>query len=189
MTMTMTTTINTNYGMFEDANDRNATFEEKEYLINNLMYRKASMMRAAHMDEEDVRQELSVRLLELLDTYDPQRCSNLDAYLTEQLKYHIINLRRASKLTGMPGAPRDGVDMVSLNQENRFGFCLEIPVENKSSSVAWVEKEIAALPEEQQDALDRLLSGIRVHPRNKALCAARLQLKSRLFDRQIQFAL
>jgi len=192
ITMTLTTYSTTATrnprGIFEDAWDRNYTFEEKRYIIGNVMYRKAAMIRAARLDRDDVYQELSLRMLQLLDAYDPERCCNLDAYLTEMLKYHLYSLNRGSKRAGMPEAPRYGVSMLSLNKENRFGHCLEIPAEDTDSSPEWVENEIDALPKKQRAVIDRLLSGARVSPQNKSLRAARLRLRNRLEERRLQYA-
>lgn len=189
MTVTMTTkTNNKTHGIFEDARDRNYTFEEKEYIIGNVMNRRAAMIRAARMDKDDVYQELSLRLLELLDAYDPEQCCNLDAYLTLMLGYRLCSLNRGSKNTGMPEAPKRGFFMLSLNKENQFGHCLEIPMVDTEASPDWVESEIDALPKKQRAVINRLLSGARVSPQNKSLQAARLRLQNCLEERRLQYA-
>lgn len=149
---------------------RNSLFEEKEYMIRQTMSKHKVLLMACGLCAEDVYQELAVTLLEELDKYDPAKCANMDAYLMLRLKYRLLHLRDGSKLYGIPQAPRRGFSVVSLD-------ALDISAQNMSANPAWIEREIDALPADQNDALNRLLAGKRISRRNKALVAARGRLR------------
>ena len=84
---------------------RNRLFEERTYLIDLTMKRHSSMIDACHLCREDVRQELALQMLLLLERYDPSRCSNLDAYLSLYLRYAMWEMGLPSHRYGIPQAP------------------------------------------------------------------------------------
>lgn len=153
--------------------DRNYLFEEKEYLVNVTMNKHHRLLRACRMEDDDVYQELSLRLLEALDKYDAAKCPNIDAYLTLQLRYRLLNMRACGKLTGIPGAPKRGFSLLSLDARDKNCFMIQIPTYDEKPNVLWLEQEIASLPPVQRGTLNRLLSGKRVPCNSKALIAAR----------------
>lgn len=156
---------------------RNEQFEGKKHLIEITVKSHHRLIKGANLDEEDVRQELAVRLLESLDKYDPERCVNLDAYLTLQLRYHLLHMKESSKRYGVPQAPRKDFSILSINAQNEAGLEMQVPSFDESPNIIWLENEIAGLPDSQRKAIDRLLSGKRVHCTNKALQAAREHIR------------
>lgn len=159
---------------------RNELFEEKEHLIGVTVKKHRSLIRAARLDVQDVRQELAVRLLEAIDKYDPARCRNMDAYLTLQLRYCLLHMRECGRLFGIPYAPRKNFSVLSLNVPNMAGHETQVPSLDEDSNIIWLENEIAGLPDPQRAAVDRLLSGERVSCKNKNLKAAREHIRGRL---------
>ena len=160
--------------------DRNYLFEEKAYLINVTMNVHYPLIRACRMEEDDVYQQLSLRMVKALDKYDPAKCPNMDAYLMLQLRYELLNMKVCSKLTGVAGAPRKGFSLLSLDARNAAGYPLVAPAYSDASNVLRLEREIDSLPSEQRSVLSRLLSGKRVNSKNKALQAARLRIRNRM---------
>jgi len=160
--------------------DRNYLFEEKAYLVNVTMNKHHALIRACRMEDDDVYQQLSLRLLDAIGKYDQAKCPNMDAYLTLQLRYELLNMKACSKRTGIPGAPRKGFSLLSLDTKAAAGYPAQAPGYNDPSNVIWLEQEILALPTEQKGVLSQLLSGKRVAGSNKALKAARLRIRERL---------
>lgn len=160
--------------------DRNYLFEEKEYLVNVTVNKHRRLIRACRMEEDDVYQELSLRLLQALDKYDAGKCPNLDAYLMLQLRYQLWNMSACSKRTGVPGAPKKGFSLLSLDAPNENGLAIQVPVYDEKPNVLWLEQEIDALPSVQRKTVFRLLSGKRVSCTNKALIAARRRIRQQL---------
>ena len=168
---------------------RNALFSEKKYLIGVTVKKHWRLIRAARLDEDDVRQELAVRLLEAIERYDPARCRNMDAYLTLQLRYRLLHMRERSALYGIPQAPRRNFQVLSLNAPNHAGLETQVPSYDLRSNIIHLEEEIAGLPVPQRNAVERLLSGGRVNSRNKALQAARRTIRERfVLPFQFQYA-
>ena len=160
--------------------DRNYLFEEKEYLINVTMNKHRGLIRACRMEEDDVYQELSIRLLEALVEYDPAKCPNMDAYLMLRLRYRLWNMKACSKLTGVSKAPKKGFSPLSLDVRNAAGFTIQVPFYDERPNVLWLEHVIDSLPSDQRHTVFRLLSGTRVAYNNKALIAARQHIRERL---------
>ncbi len=169
--------------------DRNYLFEEKAYLINVTMNKHYRLIRACRMEDDDVYQQLSLRLVKALDKYEYAKCPNIDAYLMLQLRYELLGRKACSKLTGVTGAPKKGFSLISLDARDAAGRPVTAPVYSDAANVLWLEREIDTLPTDQKSALSRLLSGKRVNSRNKSLQAARLRIRDRLmFAGRLQFA-
>ena len=169
--------------------DRNYLFEEKAYLVNVTMNKHRGLLRACRMEDDDVYQELSLRLLDAIGKYDPDKCPNMDAYIMLRLRYHLWNLKACSKRTGVVGAPKKGFALLSLDAKAADGFSLPAPAVTENTGVLWLEQEIDALPKVQKSVLSRFLSGARVSSNNKALVAARLYIRQRLeFSDRLQAA-
>ncbi len=160
--------------------DRNYLFEEKAYLVNVTMNKHYRLIRACRMEDDDVYQQLSLRLVNALDKYDSSRCPNMDAYIMLQLRYELWNMKAGSKRTGVACAPKKSFSLVSLDAKEAAGYPARTPAYSDTSNVLWLEREIDSLPHEQKSVLSRLLSGRRVSSNNKALQAARLRIRNRM---------
>ena len=152
-------------------NVRNQLFMERAYLIDRTMKRHSSMIDACHLCREDVRQELALRLLLLLERYDPSRSSNLDAYLSLYLRYAMWEMGLPSHRYGIPQAPVGRrFQVISLND------IYPEPVSSNLYDVVELWDAIDSLPSAQQAAVCRLLRGERLHCTNKQLQVSRKQI-------------
>jgi hypothetical protein len=169
--------------------DRNYLFEEKAYLVNVTMNKHYPLIRACRMEEDDVYQQLSLRLVNAIEKYDSALCPNMDAYLMLQLRYELLHMRASSKRTGVVGAPEKYFTLVSLDAKEAAGYSAQAPGYEDPSDVLWLEREISNLPADQGRALSRLLSGERVSSRNKALQAAQQRIRNCLsLSGRLQYA-
>ncbi len=160
--------------------ERNVLFMEKYHLIDVTVKKHSRLIWAVRMDEDDVRQDLALRLIQALDKYDPARCSNIDAYLVLQLRYCLLHMKECGKLFGMPFAPRKNFTVSSLNTPKASRETQARPYDETSRNIIWLENEIAGLPDPQRAIIDRLLAGGRVNSRNKNLQEARKALRGRV---------
>ena len=152
-------------------NMRNQLFMERAYLIDRTMKRHSRMIDACHLCREDVRQELALRLLLLLERYDPSRSSNLDAYLSLYLRYAMWEMGLPSHRYGIPQAPVGRrFQVISLND------IYPEPVSSTPYDVVELWDAIDSLPSAQQVAVCRLLRGERLHCTNKQLQVSRKQI-------------
>lgn len=169
--------------------DRNYLFEEKQYLINVAMNKHHHLIRVCRMEPDDVYQELSIKLLKALEKYDESKCANLDAYLTLQLRFCILDMKACGKLTGVPEAPKRGFSIMSLDTKNSNGLAMQVPFYDERPDMLWLEQEINSLPPKQRKTIFRFLSGERVLCTNKALIAARRHIRKQLsFSSMPQYA-
>lgn len=157
---------------------RNNIFEEKKCFVDRTMNKHYIILRSCYMDLDDVRQELYLTLLQLLDRYEPEKCPNLDAYLMLHLKYKVWNLAKGSHCTGMPEAPVRGFSLISLDVlAEDFDYYVPENYNNQGTfSSLWIEDAIDALPAKERRIINALLLGKRRIHCNKVLKSARRML-------------
>lgn len=85
--------------------ERNRIVEEHLWCIKTVMKQNGALIRAAHLDRDDVFQQLSVRLIRAVDRYDPDK-SELTKHIFCQLHYELLNCANAYRTTGITGAPK-----------------------------------------------------------------------------------
>lgn len=86
--------------------ERNRIVEKHLPLIRKTILRNSTLMKAAHLDYDDVYQQLAIRLIRCVDTYDPAK-GELKKRIYAQLKYELLNCKEIRRLTGITGAPKD----------------------------------------------------------------------------------
>ena len=91
-----------NYALAE----RNRIVEENLYRIEMAIRRNNALMRAAHLDYDDVYQQLAMRLIRCVESFDPEK-GKLDQHIDAQLQYEILNCKDSRNRYGFTGAPRD----------------------------------------------------------------------------------
>ncbi len=85
---------------------RNRIVEEHLWCIDSVINENAALIRAAHLDRDDVYQQLAVRLIRAVEGFDPDK-GKLDQHIFAQLRYELLNCKRTYRLTGITGAPAD----------------------------------------------------------------------------------
>ncbi len=63
-------------------------------------------MHAAHLDRDGVYQQLALRLIRCVETFDPEK-GDLEQRIHAQLQYKMLNCKEVRALTGMTDAPAD----------------------------------------------------------------------------------
>ncbi len=91
-----------NYSLAE----RNRIVEENLCCIERAIRRNSALMRAAHLDYDDVYQQLAIRLIRCVESFDPEK-GKLDQHIDAQLQYEILNCKDSRRLYGFTCAPRD----------------------------------------------------------------------------------
>lgn len=84
--------------------ERNRIVEEHLWCIDAVMRGNAALIKAAHLDRDDVYQQLSLRLIRAVEGFDPQK-GTLEQHIFAQLKYELLNCKSAYRTTGLTGAP------------------------------------------------------------------------------------
>ena len=94
--------MNNNYSIAE----RNRIVEENLHWIDRIIRRNTGLMQAAHLDYDDVYQDLAVRLIRCVESYDPEK-GKLDQHIMCQLQYEMLNCKDSRRRYGFTAAPRD----------------------------------------------------------------------------------
>lgn len=94
--------MNNNYSIVE----RNRIVKENLHWIDRIIRQNTSLMRAAHLDYDDVYQDLAVRLIRCVENYDPSKGS-LDQHIMCQLQYEMRNCKSSRRRYGFTAAPYD----------------------------------------------------------------------------------
>jgi DNA-directed RNA polymerase specialized sigma subunit len=83
---------------------RNQLVEEHLWCIDRVMRSNRTLIVAAHLDRDDVYQQLAVRLIKAVSGYDPDK-GGLRQHIFAQLKYELLNCKSVCRLYGITGAP------------------------------------------------------------------------------------
>ena len=94
--------MKSNYSIAE----RNRIVEENLYRIDQAIRRNWSLIEAAHLERDDVYQQLALRLIRAVDTFDPEK-GELGKHLHAQLQYEMLNCKDSRRRYGFTGAPYD----------------------------------------------------------------------------------
>ncbi len=86
--------------------ERNRIVEENLHCIDKVIRRNRTLMSAAHLDYDDVYQQLAIRLIRCVSSFDPDK-GTLKAHIYSQLQYELLSSKSPYKLTGITGAPSD----------------------------------------------------------------------------------
>ena len=86
-----------NYSLAE----RNRIVEEYLPYVDRVIRRNRALMRAAHLEYDDVYQQLSLRLIR-----DPDK-GELGAHIWAQLRFELLSCKAPHRLCGMTELPED----------------------------------------------------------------------------------
>ena len=89
-----------------DTDYRNKVVEQNLPMIDKVMRRNAVLVRSAHMDWDDVYQQLALRLIQAVETFDSDK-GVLEAHLYSQLRFELLTCKNSYRQYGITGAPRD----------------------------------------------------------------------------------
>ena len=91
-----------NYSLAE----RNRIVEEYLPYVDQVIRKNRALMKAARLEYDDVYQQLSLRLIKAVNTYDPDK-GELGAHIWAQLRFELLSCKKPLRLCGMTGLPRD----------------------------------------------------------------------------------
>jgi hypothetical protein len=92
--------------------ERNALVEEHLGAIWWTINKNRTLIRATGLDDEDVFQQLAIRMIRAVENYDPDKGKDLEQHIFAQLQYEVLNCKDAVKLYGLKGAPYGARDLV-----------------------------------------------------------------------------
>ena len=90
----------------KDTDLRNATVEQNLPMIDKVMRCNAVLIQAARLDRDDVYQQLALRLIQAVETFDSDK-GVLEAHLYSQLRFELLTCKNSYRQYGITGAPRD----------------------------------------------------------------------------------
>ncbi len=86
--------------------ERNRIVEEHLYCIDRTIRLNRHLMKAAHLDYDDVYQQLAIRLIRCVEGFDPDK-GELEQHINAQLQYEMLNCKDSRSRYGFTGAPYD----------------------------------------------------------------------------------
>ena len=90
---------------------RNALVEEYLPCIDALMQRERKTIRDARLDREDVYQQLALRLIKAVGSFDPDK-GELEAHIMRQLRRELQDCLYLDRRSGMTDTPVDFIGKV-----------------------------------------------------------------------------
>lgn len=102
---------------------RNALVEEYLWCIDKIIRKNRLLLELAHLDRDDVYQDLAVRLIRAVAGFDPDK-DRLEQHILSQLQYEILNCKSAQRRYGFKDAPYDlrgaVISMDTLAEDNPY---------------------------------------------------------------------
>ncbi len=86
--------------------ERNRIVEENLHWIDKIIRRNHALMKAAHLDYDDVYQDLALRLIRCVESFNPEK-GELDQHIMCQLQYEMLSCKDSRRRYGFTGAPYD----------------------------------------------------------------------------------
>lgn len=86
--------------------ERNRIAEENLHRIDRAIRRNTQLMCAAHLDHDDVYQQLALRLIRAVETFDPEK-GELIQHINAQLQYEMLSCKGSQRRYGLTHAPYD----------------------------------------------------------------------------------
>lgn len=86
--------------------ERNRIVEEHLWCIDSVMRKNHTFIRTAHLDYEDVYQQLTLRLIRAVEDFDPQKGA-LRVHVFAQLNHELLHCKSPDRLYGITDAPAD----------------------------------------------------------------------------------
>ena len=99
---------------------RNALVEECLPCIDTVMRRNRRLIRENRLDPEDVYQQLALRLIKAVGSYDPDK-GELETHVMAQLRYELLNCKSSYRRFGITDAPNDVEDSIISLEAYRAG--------------------------------------------------------------------
>lgn len=102
---------------------RNALVEEHLWCIDAVIRQHGPLIRAAHLDKEDVYQSLAMRLIRAVERYNPAKKAggSLKGYIFMSLRYELRTCGGSHSLYGLRDAPHylpQAVIQISVLEES-----------------------------------------------------------------------
>ena len=85
--------------------ERNALVETHLGCIWWTINKNRRLIVAAGLDDEDVFQQLAIRMIRAVENFGPDKGKDLEQHIFAQLQYEILNCKDAAKVYGIKGAP------------------------------------------------------------------------------------
>ena len=89
--------------------ERNALVETHLGCIWWTINKNRRLINAVGLDDEDVFQQLAIRMIRAVENYDPDKGKDLEQHIFAQLQYEVLNCKDAAKVYGIKGAGPDRV--------------------------------------------------------------------------------
>lgn len=103
--------------------ERNALVETHLGCIWWTINKNRRLIVAAGLDDDDVFQQLAVRMIRAVENYDPDKGKDLEQHIFAQLQYEVLNCKDAARVYGIKGAPYGARDLtVSLEAMAKLNF-------------------------------------------------------------------
>jgi len=164
-------------------------FEEHQNLIQSMIRRNRPLLAALHLEDEDVAQDLSIRVLSAIERFDSERSESLAAHITCSLQYEILDMKRRYKPHGVTGVPKDKrMKFLYLDAVQTDGSIYEIPSYDDTSAFE-VSELLENLSEPETEILDLKIKGfcLRRKTQTEALSGVRGKYTA-LYDNERRIA-
>ena len=102
---------------------RNKLFSEYINVLHWTIHKNRRLLRALHLENNDVFQELAIVMLKAIDGFDNTRSTSLFTHIICKLQYAVLNLRDHYKPHGITGIKRGQNVVFAYTDNDDFTLC------------------------------------------------------------------
>ena len=145
---------------------RNEIMINHEYMINAVIRRNRTLLKALRIEDDDAYQELYIAMLKALEVYNPMRSESLAAYIWVKLQFAILDMKKRNKPCGITGIGKNRLTFVSVNYIYENGYTSDIPYEDDQSEID-LSDIFAMLDPSEREAVDMRMDGQYLKKKNQ----------------------
>lgn len=125
-----------------------------EEMIHRIIRRNYPLLRALHLDMEDVYQDLTIAAIRAARMFDPNRSDSLEAHVWMQLQYAVLDMKQNYHPAGLTGLSGARPYVTSLEYCEEHGVQLAAPEDEEDISGLRLRRALSRLaPQERQVVL------------------------------------
>lgn len=138
---------------------RNQIFMDHMDMIERMMHKNYTLLRALHLDYDDVYQDLAITALQAIESFDPSRSSSIETHIWMKMQYAVLDLKKRFKPCGIVAFDaHQPIHSIEFAEER--GYAVQAPTTSGEDSDAQrLRKAMARLDPEEREAVLNYLEG------------------------------
>ena len=140
--------------------------QEHQKLLSKCIAKNLPLIMALQLEIEDVKQDLSIRMLKAINRFEADRCRSMSLFLKHELKFEILDIRRRHKPHGIVGVPEDlRLEIVYLDHTEEECMPVELSANDEYDLIT--QDALKILHDDERSIFTRKMNGERIQKKSE----------------------